>query len=262
MFFENVSYIVEPKKKQKVIFQCDETFFKKYGIYNLISCDKLHQDVHIHFINPSDKFINQISKFQLNIELSISQEFLNVENINFYKLKSYYFCSRYFIADKMFTDDLIDCAYITDADIVFNNKIDLPDVNLGILFYPQYDNLWKRTGANFTLVRKNKKEFLSDVTNEYKSRILSTNFEAIDESMNKLEKAELYGLDQVCMSAVIKNKKYCDFFNLCEITNFISKGPGTQLWSFTGGNQKGNPEFETRLKEIFKTDLDKKFYIT
>ena len=64
-----------------------------------------------------------LPKINLNIELSITTENLSIENINFYKLKSYYFCSRYFITDLLFSENLLEKAYVTDADIIFNEKI-------------------------------------------------------------------------------------------------------------------------------------------
>jgi hypothetical protein len=119
MFFQDITFISKPKTKEKVIFQCDENYFVNYGIYNLFSCDNHGHDVHLHLINPSELLIEQIKNLQLSIDLSISTEKLAITDINFYKLKSYYFCSRYFISNLLFEKNLISKAYIVDEDVIF-----------------------------------------------------------------------------------------------------------------------------------------------
>jgi hypothetical protein len=89
-YFQNVEIIIPPKSKNKVVFQCDEYYFNGFGIYNLLSCDKHKHDVHLHLINPSELLLDNIKNLNLTIDLSISKESLELENINFYKLKSYY----------------------------------------------------------------------------------------------------------------------------------------------------------------------------
>jgi len=105
-FFNDIEIIKNPISKTAVVFQCDEKFFNEYGIYNLLSCEQNDLDAHIHFINPSQSFLDKISNLQTDINLSYSIEHINTD-INHYKLKSYYFCSRYFIlADSAFNDIL------------------------------------------------------------------------------------------------------------------------------------------------------------
>ena len=173
MFFQDVELISRPKGREKVIFQCDENYFINYGIYNLFSCDNHGHDVHLHLINPSDSLLEQIKNLKLSIDLSISKEKLTTTNINFYKLKSYYFCSRYFISNLLFEQNLISKAYIVDADIIFNERINFDNsVELGILYYPHYDTLWKKTGANFLYVTDKRKNFIKNIVNLFEGRCL------------------------------------------------------------------------------------------
>lgn len=249
MFFNNVKIIKNPISKNKVVFQCDEYYYENYAKYNLLSCNRIQQDVHIHFINPSNVFLEKILNLNLNIDLSVSIEYLDT-SINFYKLKSYYFVSRYFIVDLLFDLKFIDSAYVTDADIVFNEKIEIPkDVTLGVLHYPMYDNLWKQTGANILFLKKERQKFLKNIIKEYLHRLDSTDFDQIKESMDKITKSNLYALDQVCMSYVLKYEK--DFFNLTNIPNLIGKFDNFKIWTLTGGNQKNREDIKEKLRLKF-----------
>ena len=251
-FFKNIQIIKKPISKNVVVFQCDQNYFQNYGFYNLLSCDKLNQDVHIHFINVSDEFLSKVLDLQLSIDLSISCEVINTD-VNFYKLKSYYFTSRYFITDYLFSKNLIDLAYVTDADIIFNEKISLQNYKLGVLYYPEYkDNLWKQTGANFLLISKDRKDFLRKIIEEYYSRLSQTNFESIHEEMSKYERANMYALDQVCMSIAMQSEdtKSLDFINLNQIENFIgNKNMTCKIWSLTA---RKNNETQKILLNRFK----------
>ena len=253
-FFNNVKIIKKPKSKSVVIFQCDEDFFNNYGIYNLASCEKNNLDVHIHFINPKEEFLDRIDKFNTCINFSYSVEEINT-NINFYKLKSYYFCSRYFITDHLFNNNLIEDAFITDADIIFNDCISIPkETKLGILYYPHHNNLWKQTGANISYVHKEKHSFLKTVIEIYKQKLDNTDFDIISENMDKFERANLYALDQVCMSLALQ-QGFIDskFLNLASLDKFIGKNKNTKIWSLTGGGQKGNPNLKKMLDAILLT---------
>jgi hypothetical protein len=247
MFFQDIKFISEPKTKEKVVFQCDENYFINYGIYNLFSCDKHGHDVHIHLINPSDLLLEQIKNLKLSIDLSISTEQLEITNINFYKLKSYYFCSRYFISDLLFEKNLISKAYIVDADVIFNQRINFDNsIELGVLYYPHHDTLWKQTGANFLYVTEKRKNFLRNIVNLYNEKVQHIPFELINENMEKLQRANMYGLDQVCMSELISQEH--NFFNLCGLENFISKNQSSKIWSLTG-HWKQNPNIKNLLEQ-------------
>ena len=249
MLLVDIKFISKPKTKEKVVFQCDENYFINYGIYNLFSCDNHGHDVHIHLINPSDLLLEQIKNLRLSIDLSISIEELDTSNINFYKLKSYYFCSRYFICDYLFNNDLIDKAYITDADVIFNENISFDNtVTLGILYYPKYSSPWKQTGANFLYVTKERKSFVNKIVNLYQHHVEINDFESISNSMDKFVRADIYGLDQVCMSEIIKNET--DFFNLATIENFVSKKQNSKIWSLTGPWKK-----QPNIKSILETHV-------
>lgn len=258
-FFNDIEIIKNPISKTAVVFQCDEKFFNEYGIYNLLSCEQNDLDAHIHFINPSQSFLDKISNLQTDINLSYSIEHINTD-INHYKLKSYYFCSRYFITNHLFENNMLDSAYITDADIIFNEKINLPsEIKLGVLYYPQFDNLWKQTGANITYVHKDRKLFLEKIINLYNHKLDSTNFDVISNTMDKFERANLYALDQVCMSMVIEEFMDDKFLNISSIKNLIGKNTTNTIWSLTGGGQKGNPEIKELLSQRFREKLQSQF---
>lgn len=247
MFFQDIKFISKPKTKEKVVFQCDENYFINYGIYNLFSCDNHGHDVHIHLINPSDLLLEQIKNLRLSIDLSISTEQLEITNINFYKLKSYYFCSRYFISDLLFEKNLISKAYIVDADVIFNERIDFDNsIELGVLYYPHHDTPWKQTGANFLYVTEKRKNFLRNIINLYNEKVQHIPFELINENMEKLQRANMYGLDQVCMSELISQEH--NFFNLCDLENFLSKNQSSKIWSLTGP-WKQNPNIKNLLEQ-------------
>tara|TARA_R110002153_G_scaffold194628_1_gene348015 strand:+ start:116 stop:871 length:756 start_codon:yes stop_codon:yes gene_type:complete len=249
MFFKNIKIIKYTQARNKVLFQCDEEFFNNWGIYNLLSCNEIGYDVHLHLINPSEPFLTKILNINLDIELSISTETLDT-NINFYKLKSYYFVSRYYISSLLFDLDLVDKLYITDADIIFNEKLNMPaDTTLGILYYPLANNLWKQTGANILFVTKQRNDYLKKVLADYEIRLMSTDFDAITVTLDKITKANAYALDQVCMSHVLKNEK--DFLNLNSIDNFIGKDDSYKIWSLTGGHQKARDDIKEKLKLRF-----------
>jgi hypothetical protein len=250
MFFQDIEFISKPRSKEKVIFQCDEKYFVNYGIYNLISCNNHGHDVHLHLINPSDSLLEQIKNIKLSIDLSISTEKLIITDINFYKLKSYYFCSRYFISNLLFEQNLISKAYIVDADIIFNERINFDDsVELGILYYPHYDTLWKQTGANFLYVTDKRKNFVKNIVNLYNEKIQHIPFETINENMGKLQRSNMYGLDQVCMSELITQEQ--SFFNLTDIENFLTKTQNSKIWSLTGPWKK-NPDIKDLLEKYLK----------
>jgi hypothetical protein len=247
MFFQDIKFISKPKTKEKVVFQCDENYFINYGIYNLFSCDNHGHDVHIHLINPSELLLEQIKNLKLSIDLSISTEQLEITNINFYKLKSYYFCSRYFISNLLFEKNLISKAYIVDADVIFNQRINFDNsIELGVLYYPHYDTLWKQTGANFLYVTEKRKNFLRNIVNLYNEKVQHIPFELINENMEKLQRANMYGLDQVCMSELIAQEH--NFFNLCDLENFLSKNQSAKVWSLTGP-WKQNPNIKNLLEQ-------------
>lgn len=254
MFFKDVDIVKSPKSDKKVIFQCDQFYFEKFGLFNLASCVRVGLDVHIHFINTDKKIIDFLSNKDLPIDLSLSTEKLDTD-INFYKLKSYYFCSRYFITSLLFQNSNLSTAYVVDADIVFNESVSFESrIDLGVLHYPNQNNLWKKSGANFLLVKKNKQQFIHNLVKLYNEKIKEIDFESINDDMDKFSKANLYGLDQVCISTLIDQEQ--DFFNLTSINRLISKSrEDSKIWSFTGGGTKSDPNLQSYLQEKFKDEL-------
>ena len=252
-FYKNCEILQKKQMELPVIFQCDDYYFYNFGIYNLLSCNEVGQDVHIHLINPSNKLVSDLINADLDIKLGISYETVNTL-INQYKLKSYYYCARYFIAQELFEKNFIDSAYITDCDIIFNKKITFEkNVSLGILHYPYHNNLWKQTGANFTYVTSQRRSFIDNTINEYISRLENTNFDLISDKMDKITKANIFALDQVCMSLALQ--KETNFTNLAEIPKFCSKHRDSDIWSLTGGNQKNDPKVHDFLKNKFSPQV-------
>ena len=64
--------------------------------------------------------------------------------------------------------------------------------------------------------------------------------------MKKLQRANMYGLDQICMSELISQEH--NFFNLCDLENFLSKNQSSKIWSLTGP-WKQNPNIKNLLEQ-------------
>ena len=77
--------------------------------------------------------------------------------------------------------------------------------------------------------------------------------------MDKFERANLYALDQVCMSMVIEEFMDDKFLNISSIKNLIGKNTTNTIWSLTGGGQKGNPEIKELLLQRFREKLQSQF---
>lgn len=231
-------FINYPRSFDIVVFSCDENYFLKYGIYNILSCNRINQDVHVNVINPSDVFFNILEKLKSKLEITLSISFERVEIENFYAMKSYLFCNRYLISLYLFNNCLIDSIYITDADIVFKERLIFnEDEKLGLNYMPNNETLWKKCSGNFVFIRKNKIDFLSKVVSEFLKRYKETQW-ADFSSYTKIDRANVVGLDQVCLSYVLENYDKEGFFNTAK---FVSKNKNCQtakIWTLTGGNQK------------------------
>ena len=88
--------------------------------------------------------------------------------------------------------------------------------------------------------------------NLYNEKVTTTNFEIISEDMEKIIRANMYGLDQVCMSAIIKDEN--DFLNIATIDNFITKNQTSKIWSLTGHWKKNS-----NIKTILENYIDHGF---
>lgn len=241
--FKIVNYIQPPILKELVCFSCDNEYFLKYAIYNIQSCLKNHQAVHCHVINPSVESEKIIKNLNSEI-VSFSIEFIDFQNCNLYQIKTYYYCCRFYIAEDLFEKFDISSLWITDADVIFNEKIDpLVDKKLGVFYNPDGFDLWRKTTANLFFVHKDEKKFLSRVIEEYESRYNCIDFDKIDQTMSKHERANLVGLDQVSMSAVIE-KFYLNDINFCILDSTSNlKGKhraGVKVWIPVG---KSKSEF-------------------
>ena len=87
----------------------------------------------------------------------------------------------------------------------------------------------------------------------YNEKVETINFNSISEDMDKIIRANMYGLDQVCMSALVKDET--DFLNVATIDNFVTNKPNKQrtakIWSLTGLWKK-DPNIKTILENHLK----------
>lgn len=219
--FSNVVYMSEPVSTTDVVFACDDIYFQTYGIHNILSGIDVSLKPHCHIINPSESSKEIASKID-----GASFSFETIEINDKYKLKTYYYCSRFFIARHLFENFNVNELWITDADILFNKKPVIPENKfLGLSYNTDQVHLWKQTQANLVYTHNSKKEFLSKVIDVYLKKLNSTDFTVLDTLVGKYERGNILGLDQVCMSIVFNEFYQNDpeFINLHSIPNLKSK---------------------------------------
>lgn len=235
--FKNVQYVKEPLSTTNVTFSCDDIYFQKYGTNNIISCLTAGLNPHCHVINPSKN-----TKQYLNDSgISYSIEILDINQFNKYQLKTYYYCSRFFVANDLLTKFYIDELWISDADVLFNNKPIVPyDKTLGISYNDTQSSLWKQTQASLIYIKQSKKLFIEQVLLEYLIRLQNTDFEILDKITDKYERGNILGLDQVCMSVVFNRHYKTDpeFINLHNIEGLKSKSKGIGSVTILVGKNK------------------------
>ena len=261
IFFKNIKYLEYPTSFESVLFACDDLYFKKFVIYNIFSCDQVGHDVHCHLINPSEESLNLIKniKKKLKIKCSYSIESFDSSNLNFYALKSYYYCSRYYVAIDIFKNYNVSKLHIVDADMIFNEKIIMENhINLSLEYNKSFDNLWQKIMAGYIFVSKNKIQFLEKVIEEYCCRYNETDFDKVSLIEDKIEKANFTGLDQVCLSFIFEKENIeedKDFFNLLPVKfEYKSKGDNeAKMWMILG---KTKNAIEPYLREKFKNYLN------
>ena len=83
----------------------------------------------------------------------------------------------------------------------------------------------------------------------YNEKVETINFNIISEDMDKMIRANIYGLDQVCMSTLVKDET--DFLNVATIDNFVTKQRTAKIWSLTG-HWKKDPNIKTILENHIK----------
>lgn len=219
--FNDVEYISNPSKDTNVVFACDDIYFQTYGIHNISSCVNSGLIPHCHIINPSEFSKEKILK---NNKVSFSFENIKIEDE--YKLKTYYYCARFFIARDLFNKFNVKELWISDADVLFNKKPMIPKNKfLGLSYNADQISLWKQTQASLIYIHQSKKDFLSKVIDTYLEKFSSTDFTVLDTLVGKYERGNILGLDQVCMTIVF-NKFYQndpEFINLHSIPNLKSK---------------------------------------
>lgn len=241
--FQDVKIIKDPANFNTVLFACDEDYFLNFGIFNILSCNKVKLNVHCHIINPGKKTFRQIEKINklILINFSYSYEYIEKKKLNFYQFKSYLFCARYFIADHIFSFFDTPALYITDADVIFKDNIIFDQLyDLGISYDPQKETLWKQSGGNFVFIRNTQKQFLNRFISEFKKRYLETDWKDFSK-YKKIDRANIVGLDQVCLSYVLKKfnyEKQKNFLNIGSETISKNLSSKSKIWSLTGGNQK------------------------
>jgi hypothetical protein len=232
LHYNNVEYLNTPEQPT-ICFACDDVYFQKYGQYTLNSCIATDQAAHCHIINPSNNSLEIANKLK-NESVSFSIESLDTSNLHKYQLLSYYFCSRFFVANDLFKKFSVNSLWITDTDVWFNEKINQPaNKKLCVDYKPDANNLWKQTTGNLIFVHRDKQQFLTQVINEYLQRYYSTNFKDILDNLDKITKSNLVGLDQVSMAVVIDKyyKNDQDFSTLSIIPKLKGKHKdGVKIW--------------------------------
>lgn len=252
-FFKNSKFVSYPKNDEVVIFSCDDKYFKTYGFYTLISLDKVSYNTHIHVINPTQESISQYNSI---VKKLINQHSISTELIDFFEtsepeVKSYYFMSRFFLANHIFENYACKSLFITDADLIFNERIDIPtSVGLAFNYRPERETLWEKSAAYLVYVTEKRKSFIVELLNEYKTRHSITDFSKIPFLDKKIDRLNLAGLDQVCLTCVLE--KQCDktdFLNLRTIESLESKGEFSgKIWVLVGKGKKIMPENYLRNK--------------
>jgi hypothetical protein len=252
-FFSNISFYKDSMAEYKVIFSCDSIYFKKFGLYNLMSCDKAGHTVHVHLINPTAEIFSIIDnlKFYINHH-SISYEYIDVNSLNFYQLKTYYYCSRFFITNFLFKNNNLKKAIITDADVIFNEYVAWPkNIYLGLEYKPDEKHCWRQVSGPVVLISKESQSFLEDIITDYKERVNFTDFSVLDTITDKYTRGDILGLDQVCMANNLKKYITSNFLNLYN-ENIQSKDRyKSKIWIMTNSNAKNKPNIQTELEEMF-----------
>lgn len=233
--FNSTVYLKTPNVDTNVAFACDEIYFNKFGINNINSCLTAGLMPHCHVINPSE-----YTKKKL-LDFPISASFETIEIQDQYKLKTYYYCSRFFVARDLFEKFNIEELWITDADVLFNSKPFVPEFKfLGISYNQDQETLWKQTQASLIYVHRNKQEFVIQVIDRYLEKLNSTDFSMLKYITDKYKRGNILGLDQVCMSLVFNDfyKEDSEFINLHSIPNLKSKSRDSGCVTILVGKNK------------------------
>lgn len=250
-FLSKISFYKDNDSDFKVIFSCDDIYFKKYGLYNLLSCKKVGHSAHVHLINPTNESFSIIDNLQID-DYSISYEYIDISFLNFYQLKTYYYCSRFFITNFLFDHKNLKKSIITDADVIFNEKVYWPtNVYLGVDYKSNEDQPWRQVAGPVVLVTIECKSFLTDVIEDYKNKVNYTDFSILESIKDKYERGNILGLDQVCMANNLKKYINSNFLNLKD-TDIKSKDRNSgKIWILTNNNFKKNPNMQKELEEMF-----------
>lgn len=243
MFFRDVIFKSYPIEKDISVFACDDIYFTKYGKYTLISLDKVGYNTHIHIINPTKESISEYENLitKLKNTHSLSIETLDLSQACEPERKSYYFMSRFFLAQHLFESCQINSMSITDSDLIFNEKINVDkNINIAFNYRPERSTLWERSAAYFVYVTSQRRSFIDNMIKEYRRRHRETDFEVIPNLKQKLDRVNLAGLDQVCLTFVLEQENLKeDFLNLRTIEGLESKGEhGGKIWVLVGKNKR------------------------
>jgi hypothetical protein len=209
-FFSNLKFNQDTYSNSINLISCDNNYWEKYGIFNIISCNETDQDIHVHIINPSEKTLQSLKRLkeQCRINITHSSESFDTTELNFYFLKSYYYMSRFFISRFIFNNTNVQEIKITDADIFFNEFIEFPrNINLALSYRPNNNTAWERTAAYFLYIKKEYSNFLNLVIENYQEKVNNIDFYKIEKIENKIEKANSTGLDQVCLTEILESQQ-------------------------------------------------------
>lgn len=232
-FFTDVQFFGNPENSSLVVFSCDDRYFNRFGKFNILSALKVGMVPHPHIINPGTDTLIWCRENLESKNISYSTEYVDFFPIDKNITKTYYYCSRFFISLEIFNKFDVDMLYISDSDVIFNEKITFPNKRLGVFYFPEEKSNWKKTSATFMFVGKSKKDFLKKVITNYDLKLTENDFSLLNSPISKHEKGDILGLDQVCMSLSIDlfllNDK--EFLNLCTEEKLLSKFPNeAKMW--------------------------------
>lgn len=251
-FFTDIHIFSSPMQKDNIVVSADDIYFKKFGKIIIHSCIKSNNNIHIHVVNPTYDTLLEFKNYDVN-RISFSYEYLDISYIHNLLIKTYYYVSRYFITNFLFENYNLNNTFICDIDMFFYKKINLPDdKEIGIFYSPEKNSPWKQSSAGFVFINKNKKHFLKNLISNYLEKIISIDYVWVENNLSGLEKANLVGLDQVCLTEELQ--KFLDdptFLNLNTVSTFISKNddPNYVAWNLI--RAKKDPNFNEYIKNRF-----------
>lgn len=239
--------------RETILIACDVQYFKTWGIYCINSALLTDNPIHCHVVNPDNETISLLLSLNSN-NFSYSYNKIDLSEYHALKKRSYYYVLRYFIAEFLFKHNFVDRLYICDTDVIFRKKLAINNYSLFISYNKNASSEWKKVGGNFLIISKLHSEFCGLLVNEINLELQSgKNYKEIA-TLGKIEKANLIGLDQVCVARTIEKYGYANKIDsIQEDIPIISKhfGVNSFIWTLTGGNKKDNLSVKEYLEKEY-----------